>query len=128
MKSAKSVYDLFDISASFYWQNHYQFDKESPKKSKKLSKSFVDLLIINTIIPIQFAYSNIINETIAENLIDFMNEVSSEKNSIIEKFESFGIKSKNAFESQTLLELKNEYCNHKACLKCAIGMELLKNI
>ncbi|WP_291142960.1 DUF2851 family protein [Flavobacterium sp. UBA7680] len=127
LKSAKNVYDLLNVSASSYWQNHYQFDKESPKKAKTLSKSFVDLVIINTIIPIQFAYSNIMGDSVSEDLIDFLNEVAPEKNAIIDKFTSFGIKSKNAFETQTLLELKNEYCNHKACLKCAIGMELLKN-
>ncbi|MBO9586945.1 MAG: DUF2851 family protein [Flavobacterium sp.] len=127
LKSADAVYRLLNVSASLYWQNHYQFDKESPKKSKMLSKSFVDLLIINTIIPLQFAYSNIMGESMAENLIDFMNEVASEKNVIVDKFNSFGIKAKSAFESQTLLELKNEYCERKACLKCAIGIELLKN-
>ncbi len=127
LKSVKKVYELLNISSSLYWQNHYQFDKESPEKSKKLSKSFLDLVIINTIIPLQFAYSNIMGESIAENLIDFMKEVTTEKNAIIDKFNSFGIDSKNAFESQTLLELKNEYCNRKACLKCALGLELLKN-
>lgn len=127
LRSVKSVYDLLSVSASLYWQNHYQFDKESITKPKSLSKSFLDLIIINTIIPIQFAYSNIRGESIAEELIAFMNEVTPEKNAIIDKFQSFGIASKNAFETQTLLELKNEYCNHKACLKCALGMELLKN-
>ncbi|WP_347050719.1 DUF2851 family protein [Flavobacterium olei] len=127
LKSVKSVYDLLSVSASSYWHCHYQFDKESPKKSKTLSKSFLDLLIINTIIPLQFAYSNMIGESHAEDLIDFINEVASEKNAIIDKFNSFGIQSKSAFESQTLLELKNEYCNQKACLKCAFGLELLKN-
>jgi hypothetical protein len=125
-KSIKNVYELFHVSASFYWQNHYQFDKESPKKSKSLSKSFIDLLILNTIIPIQFAYSNIMAETNFEDLITLMNEVAPEKNSIIVKFESFGIASKNAFDTQSLLQLKNEYCNKNACLKCVIGMELLK--
>ncbi|MBF4519224.1 DUF2851 family protein [Flavobacterium sp. ANB] len=127
LKSVKDIYKLLDVSASLYWQNHYQFDKESPKKSKALSKSFIDLLILNTIIPIQFAYSHIMGESNSEDLIELMNEVAPEKNSIIDKFESFGILSKNAFDTQTLLQLKNEYCNHKACLKCAIGMELLKN-
>jgi hypothetical protein len=111
LKSLESVYNLFSISASGYWLNHYQFDKESPKKSKSLSKSFLDLIVINTIIPIQFAYSATLGEPIVENLIDFMNEVAPEKNTVIDKFISFGVKSKNAFESQTLLELKNEYCN-----------------
>lgn len=127
LKSVKEVYKLLDVSASLYWQNHYQFDKESPKKSKPLSKSFIDLLILNTIIPIQFAYSHIMGESNSEDLIELMNEVAPEKNSIIDKFESFGISSKNAFDTQALLQLKNEYCNFKACLKCAIGMELLKN-
>lgn len=127
LKSVDAVYRLLGVSASSYWQNHYQFDKESPKKSKTLSKSFIDLLIINTIIPLQFTYSNIMGESISEDLIDFMNEVASEKNVIIDKFNSFGIQSKTAFESQTLLELKNEYCERKSCLKCAIGLELLKN-
>jgi hypothetical protein len=115
------VYELLNVSVSPYWKDHYQFDKESPKKAKIVSKSFLDLIVINTIIPIQFAYSNIMGESIAEDLIDFMNEVGSEKNAIMDKFDSFGIKSKNAFESQTLLELKNEYCNNKACLKCGLG-------
>jgi hypothetical protein len=127
LKSVDAVYNLLTASASSYWQNHYQFDKESPKKTKTLSKSFLDLLIVNTIIPLQFAYSTIMGESISEDLIDFMNEVTSEKNAIIDKFNSFGIRSHSAFESQALLELKNEYCERKACLKCAIGLELLKN-
>lgn len=127
LKAVKDVYDLLGVSASLYWQNHYQFDKESPKKVKHLSKAFLDLVIINTIIPLQFAYFTTMGETISEDLIEFMNEVAPENNAIISKFNSFGIVSKNAFETQTLLELKNEYCNKKACLKCALGMELLKN-
>ncbi|RKR09148.1 uncharacterized protein DUF2851 [Flavobacterium sp. 90] len=127
LKSVKDVYYLLGVSASLYWHNHYQFDKESPKKAKHLSKAFLDLVIINTIIPLQFAYFTTMGETISEDLIEFMNEVAPENNAIISKFNSFGIVSKNAFETQTLLELKNEYCNKKACLKCAIGMELLKN-
>ncbi|WJS96620.1 DUF2851 family protein [Flavobacterium johnsoniae] len=126
LKSVESVYRILSVSTSSYWQNHYQFDRESVEKNKRLSKSFLDLIVINTIIPLQFIYSNIMGESIEEDLIDFMKEVPSEKNATIDKFNSFGINSKNAFESQTLLELKNEYCTHKACLNCAIGLELLK--
>lgn len=124
--SVKDIYETFDVSASDYWQNHYQFDKESPKKKKKLSKSFIDLIIINTIIPLQFAYAKSQGKEISEDLIQLLNEVASEKNAIMDKFSSFGIKSKNAFESQSLLQLKNEYCNKSRCLECGIGMELMK--
>jgi hypothetical protein len=124
--SVKSVYETFEVSASNYWQNHYQFDKESLKKKKQLSKSFIDLIIINTIIPLQFAYAKSHGKEISEDLIQLLNEVAPEKNAILDKFSSFGVKSRSAFESQSLLQLKNEYCNKSRCLECAIGMELLK--
>ena len=127
LSSLMTTYSVFEISASEYWQNHYQFDKESPKKKKALSKSFIDLLVINTIIPLQFAYAKSQGKEISEDLIRLLNEVAPEKNAIIDKFTSFGIKSKNAFETQSLLQLKNEFCNKSKCLECAVGMELLKS-
>ncbi|URC14702.1 DUF2851 family protein [Flavobacterium sp. B183] len=126
-KSVDEVRKLLIVSANPYWQNHYQFDKESSRKPKVLSRAFIDLLIINTIIPLQFAYAATRDESIAEELISFMNQVAPESNAIISKFEFFGVKAENAFETQALLELKKEYCNQKACLRCALGIELLKN-
>ena len=127
LNSLKNCYKLFQVSASDYWLNHYQFDRESPNKKKKLSKSFIDLIVINTIIPLQFAFAKSQGKEISEDLIRLLNEVSPEKNAVIDKFNSFGIVSKNAFDSQSLLQLKNEYCAKSKCLECAIGMELLKN-
>jgi Protein of unknown function (DUF2851) len=127
LSDVNEIYSVFDVTVSEYWKTHYQFDKESPKKSKSLSKSFVDLLIINTIIPIQFAYAKSLGKEISEDLIASLSQILPENNSIIDKFNSFGIKSKNAFESQSLLQLKNEYCNKSRCLDCAIGIDLMKN-
>lgn len=124
--SVANTYQILAVSASLYWQNHYQFDRESPKKKKALSKSFMDLIIINTIIPLQFAYAKSQGKDVLEELMQLLHEVAPEKNAIIDKFSSFGIKSTNAFETQSLLQLKNEYCNKSNCLKCGIGMELLK--
>lgn len=125
-KSLKELYSIFTISVSEYWKTHYNFDKSSPRKERSLSKSFIDLLIINTIIPIQFAYARNQGKDISEQLIELLSEISSEKNAIIDKFNSLGVKSKNAFQSQTLIQLKNEYCNNKKCLECAVGIQLLK--
>jgi hypothetical protein len=122
-----AIYDIFDKSVSEYWKTHYQFDKISPKKKKGLSKSFIDLLIINTIIPLQFAYAKSQGKEISDKLISLLNQVQPESNAIIEKFSSFGLKAQNAFETQALLQLKNEYCNKSRCLECTIGMELLKS-
>lgn len=125
-KSLKELYQLFDITISDYWQSHYQFDKESPNKKKQFSKSFIDLLVINTIVPIQFAFSKSQGKEVSESLLNLLREVAPEKNIIIEKFSGFGIKAKNSFESQSMLQLKNEYCNYSKCLQCAVGIQLLK--
>lgn len=121
------IYQLFQIASSTYWENHYQFDKVSPKKKKKLSKAFVDLIIINTIVPIQFAYAKSQGAEISEDLIKLLNGVVPEKNAVMDKFIFFGIKPKNAFESQSLLQLKNEYCTKNKCLECAVGIDLLRS-
>lgn len=127
LKSVNAIYKVFAVSASWYWQNHYQFDKESPKKPKPLSNSFIELLVINTIVPLQFAYSQSVDESISEDLIALLEGISPEKNAVIDKFKSFGIAVKSAFQTQSLLQLKKEYCDTKSCTKCAIGLELLKN-
>ena len=124
--SAADCYQLFNLKVSNYWQTHYQFDKESPKKRKVLSNSFIDLLLVNTIIPLQFAYSKSIGKEISESVLELLSNISAEKNAVLDKFASFKIKARNAFEAQALLQLKNEYCNLKKCLQCAVGLELLK--
>jgi len=125
-KTVSDFYEIFNIQVSEYWKMHYQFDKESPKKRKVLTASFIDLLLINTIVPLKFIYFNSIGIDISEDLIDLLLEIPAEKNAIIYKFEGFGIESKSAFETQSLLQLKNEYCNQKRCMSCVIGIELLK--
>lgn len=122
----EGVYELFQVRPSEYWETHYQFDRESPKKTKKLSKSFADLLLINTIVPVQFAYAKSVAKEISDDLISILSHVAPEKNSIVDKFQIFGLRANNSFETQSLLQLKNEYCAYGKCLDCAIGMELLK--
>ncbi len=124
--SVNELYQVFNVGVSHYWQTHYSFDKGSSKKIKKLSKSFIDLLVINTIIPLRFAYAFSQKKEIAQELIDLSTSIPAEKNVIIEKFHSFGVKSQNVYESQSLLQLKKNYCDYKKCLDCAIGHFILK--
>ncbi len=121
------VYELFRVSVSSYWQVHYQFEKESPKKSKTLSNSFIELLTINTLVPFQFAYASSRGQDVTESIVSLLQTIVAEKNSIIEKFTNFGVPVRDAFATQSLLQLKQEYCNHGKCMHCAIGLQLLKS-
>lgn len=125
--SIKEIYKLFNVSASLYWQTHYQFDKESKFKQKKLSDSFIDLLIINAIIPLKFAFARYQGVENSDFLIEMLLQISSESNTIIDKFADLNVQSENALDSQALLHLKKEYCNQNKCLSCSVGLELLKN-
>jgi hypothetical protein len=126
-KSLPEFYVLFDISVSEYWEQHYNFEKSSKLKDKSLSKSFVDLLIINTVIPFKFAYDMFLGKDVSEDHVRILQKIMPENNSVISKFKDFGIEAVNAFETQSLLQLKNVYCDKNRCLECVIGMELLKN-
>jgi hypothetical protein len=126
LKTKQDFYDFFDCTISSYWQNHYQLDKISVSKNKNISKSFVDLLLVNTIIPIFFAYNKNIGKDISEELISLLKSLPQEKNNIISKFSEIGIKVDSAFDSQALLQLKSEYCNQQKCLSCAVGLDFLK--
>jgi hypothetical protein len=81
------------------------------------------LILINTIIPLQFTYAKSQGKDILDDLIGLLVAVPAENNVIIQKFSS--IKTNNAFESQSL-QLKNEYCNMSKCMECAIGISLIK--
>lgn len=125
--TAEEIYKAFNSATSEYWQTHYTLDKFSPKKQKSLTKSFIDLLIINTIIPFKFAYSRYLNKSSDEILKQLMFSLKPEKNTIIERFDQLGKKSKNAFDTQALLQLKKQYCDRKRCLECKVGQFLLKD-
>lgn len=125
--SYSDIKNLLKSETSEYWKSHYNFSKKSKLKNKVLTDQFIDLLIINTIVPIKFSYGKNQGLLNVEELISLLESIPSEKNSILEKFSEFKVKSANAFQSQSLLELKNEYCNKNKCLKCAVALQLLKN-
>ena len=117
---------LFDVSASEYWHTHYLFSKTSPARKKNLGRNAAENIIINTATPVMFAYGMYRNEEkFKETALKFLENLSSENNSVIRKWESLGIKSGSAFRSQALLELMNEYCLEKKCLSCGIGNKLI---
>ena len=125
-EDVKEFYELFDLATSNFWETHYTFESTSKKSIKKITKPFTDLLLINTIIPLKFLYLKSIGKNEVSAALTIIANIKPEKNEIISKFNELNIKSKTAFETQALLQLKNEYCNKQLCLNCAIGKELIK--
>ncbi len=122
----EDFYKLLSVEVNDFWKTHYTFETESKKSTKKLTKSFIDLLLINTVIPLKFVYYKSRGEEGQEKTLKLIQQFKPEKNSIVSKFSDLKIKADSAFESQALLELKNNYCAKKRCLQCAIGNNLLR--
>jgi len=125
IKNVDEYYKLFSVQTSEFWDTHFTFEKESKKHVKKLTNSFIDLLLINTIIPIKFMYFKKMGNINFNEILSLIQELKPEKNTIISNFNQLNIQSKSAFETQALLQLKTEYCNNLKCLNCAVGKELL---
>jgi hypothetical protein len=126
-ESVVSVKELLDVTANDYWHYHYIFEEPKEYQPKQLGRQMTDNIIINTVVPVLFAYG-IYNkdEVTKEKALLWLTLLSPEKNSITNKWTAFGVGNKNALESQALIELKNSYCNNRRCLQCSVGNALLK--
>ncbi|EHQ25185.1 DUF2851 family protein [Mucilaginibacter paludis] len=127
-REPEALYKLFsEVTVNPYWDNHYQFDKPSVPVAKTLGKSSVNILLLNTLCLILFAYGNHHQqERYINRSLKLLELIPVEKNRIIDNFALLGVKVKTAYESQALLELKNSYCDHKKCLQCGVGIKILK--
>lgn len=117
--------EYFKVGTSQYWDTHYNFGKNSKKGKKKISNSFLNLLIINTIIPLKFAYNRYKGAQDNEGLFKMMAKIKKEENSIIANFDKLETSIFSAKDSQAYLQLYNNYCTKDKCLDCAIGASLL---
>ncbi len=129
LENLADLKQLFKVEASEYWTTHYNFNKTSVRTSvKELGESSVNMLIINVVIPFLFVYGEKQNkEHLKNRALDFLEQLPAEENSVIEKWDKMGVRSRSAFESQALLQLKNKYCERKKCLNCQIGVKLVKS-
>ena len=127
IEEVENVKKLLNVTANDYWHYHYNFDELSAYKIKNVGVQMINNLIINTVIPILFAYGHYTKEHhFKDKALRWLTQLTAEKNSRINGFLALQITIKNAFDSQSLLQLKNEYCSKKRCLECAVGNKLLK--
>ncbi|HLP12703.1 MAG TPA: DUF2851 family protein [Flavobacteriales bacterium] len=127
-RSIPELVALLTCKASEYWDNHFNFNQPSPVTGiKQTSIDFVHSVIINAVIPILFAYSRYTqNMDMTERCVDLLEALPCEKNKLVGNYKKGGVECKSAFDSQALIELKNNFCSHKKCLTCSIGINLLK--
>lgn len=115
------------VEPSSYWQTHYTFGTKSAVKTKRIGKTMVNNILINAFAPFLFVSAQRhAKPMLQEKALSLLQQLPAEKNVKVKPFALAGLAVNNAAESQALIELKTNYCNHKKCLSCSIGATILK--
>lgn len=123
----EEVKALLDVTANDYWHYHYKFDESGSYHPKQLGRQMTENIIINTAVPVLFAYGLLHKEeTVKDKALQWLTELGAEKNTITQKWTARNVSNHNALESQALIELKNNYCNQRRCLECSVGNAILR--
>ena len=127
-ETEKDLHELFSTQVSEYWQTHYSFNTESSKSSEKnLSSASKNLLIINTVAPLLFAYGRYKgSEELCERSLNFLQQQKPESNSIVRTWSDAGVHCESAADSQALIQLHRKYCEPHNCLRCRFGYEFIR--
>ena len=119
---------MLSITANDYWHYHYQLNELSAYKPKKLGVSMINNIIINTAAPMVFAYGlHHKNEDYKNKALHWLGQLPAEENVITSGFRNYSLPVTTAFDSQSVIELKTQYCDNKRCLECAVGNAILKS-
>lgn len=126
-KSIDELKEVFSTHVTPYWETHYSFGSESKKSEKNLSKQSINVIILNTAIPLLFAYGRYKNDdSLCDRAFRFLEELKAEDNSIIRLWQECGMEIETAADSQAIVQLKKMYCDRRDCLRCRIGYEFIK--
>lgn len=122
----KEMRALFEVELSGYWTKHYTFGKPNERATATLSRSSIDIILINTVAPLLYAYGELTgNYEMTDKAIKLLEDLRAENNSIVSHFVPYGIDCPDALTSQALVQLKREYCDARKCIYCKIGHHLL---
>ena len=124
-KNIDTLYALLQAKTTSFSESHYQFNTPAKQRQRKLTKSFMQLLLLNTVFPFLFHYYKYTGDRRVDQIVDWLRQLPPEKNNYSLKFKALGCIIEDALESQASIQLKTNYCNPRRCLSCSFGHELL---
>lgn len=125
----KDVADLFSVGASDYWTNHFTPAHNSTGHIKRIGYVKSNIIAINVVVQIQFAYSRYIDSVeLYERAMNLLEDSPAESNSKVSRWTVYGVRPQNAFETQALIQLGDCYCKQKRCAECQIGRRIIKSV
>lgn len=126
-RTEEEVRKLFCIEASPYWRTHHVPGAEGGEHPKRIGAFKANIIGINLVAVLQFAYgSYTANERLRDSALTLLERLPAEDNRYMREWQSAGVRPRNAFESQALLQLATEYCAGKRCAECPVGRRIVR--
>ena len=123
----EELHAMLSTHATDYWQSHYTFGCPSHKNAKALTPASLNLIVLNTIVPLLYAYGQTHGlDAFCQRALQLLEPIKAENNYITRQWSECGIKVDSATDSQALIQLKKEYCDRRYCLHCRFGYEFMK--
>jgi len=128
--SYNELRSFFRCSPHSYWKTHRHFGKSSSSKGGiMMGDTTINLLFINAIIPVLYAYAHFHgNELWQMQTLNMYDTISFEENHITKHYRDAGFPAYNALFSQAVLELYQYYCTRRRCVECDVGCRILKKM
>jgi hypothetical protein len=126
-ESYAEVKETLTIQQSPYWQTHYHFGKRLKQDVPSLGIESINMIIINTVVPLMVASGKIKDEQyLVDRALHMLHQISPESNTVTRQWKSLDFQIRSAFDSQALLELHHNFCLKHRCLECVIGASLIR--
>lgn len=126
-ESRNDAYKLFEGAASDYWMKRFMPNADSMQLRKRIGLMKSDLLAINLIAQIQFAYGNYtLDDDLTDRAIRLLEDIPAEDNRYIKLWNCRHRTARTAYESQALIQLTTEYCMKERCAECPLAEKLTR--
>lgn len=121
--------NLLQVQPGPYWQHHTQFGGTTTIGCGDISNKQLDVLIINSIVPMLYCYGRHRGRNdLCNTAEELLHELNGEENSITRKWAKAGVRVECAADSQALIQLNNAYCRKKRCLECRFAQTYIKEV
>ena len=126
IESLVDVEKMFAVTTSDYWQKRFKIDGKSAGGAGHLGRDKVNMLAINLVAPMQFAYAEVMGrERLKNGALDLLEKVPAERNRFVGRWTGYGVPARSAYDTQALIEL-SQMCDEGRCEECPLGKMLKK--
>ncbi len=115
LMEAQSTEKMFEL-LSLKYDNEDVYNRV--QRPLPLGKNSIAILLINTVIPYKYAYTQ---HQHIEDAIEWLNNIPKEDNTIIRKWAMLGQDIRSAADTQALIHLYQNYCQPHLCFNCHVG-------